>query len=238
MTSPSSSRRPAVAGDLKKLPSEKRVPLILKRLGKQYEIPEHARRLPLLDSLVLTVLSQNTNDENSGRAFQELRARFPTWEAALQAPRRQFESAIRVGGLAEIKSGRIQEILRRIQQERGKLDLGFLRRRPVAEVREYLLSLPGIGRKTAAVVMLFQLDLPVFPVDTHVHRVSRRLGLIPPNASAERAHDMFDAMLRPKQMFPLHVGLILHGRRICAARRPRCPECPLLELCPQVGVEP
>ena len=231
MTSPSFS-------DLKKLPPGKRVPLILRRLGKQYEIPEHARRLPLLDSLVLTVLSQNTNDGNSGRAFEQLKVRFPTWEAALQAPRRQVEKAIRIGGLAQIKSGRIQEILRRIKQERGKLDLEFLREMPIADVREYLLSLPGIGRKTAAVLMLFQLDLPVFPVDTHIHRVSKRLGLVPPNASAERAHDVFDGMLKPKQMFPLHVGLILHGRRICVARRPRCPECSLLELCPQVGVEP
>jgi len=227
-----------VAGDLKKLPPEKRVPLILKRLGKQYEIPEHARRLPLLDSLVLTVLSQNTNDGNSGRAFEQLKERFPTWEAALRAPRRQIKKAIRVGGLAEIKSGRIQEILRRIQQERGKLDLEFLRAMSVEDARDYLLSLPGIGRKTAAVLMLFQLDLPVFPVDTHIHRVSKRLELIPPNATAERAHDIFDAMLKPRQMFPLHVGLILHGRRICVARRPRCLECPLLDLCPQMGVEP
>ena len=229
MTSPSPS-------EPKKLPPEKRIPLILTRLAKRDEIPTHARRMPLLDSLVLTVLSQNTNDDNSGRAFGQLKARFPTWEAARKAPRRQVESAIRVGGLARIKSGRIQEILRRIHQERGKLNLEFLRRLSVEEAREYLLGLPGIGRKTAAVLMLFQLDLPVFPVDTHVHRVSRRLGLIPPKTSAERAHDLFDAMLKPKQMFPLHVGLIRHGRRICTARQPRCPVCPLLDLCPQVGV--
>jgi endonuclease-3 len=229
VTSPSSS-------ELKRLPPEKRIPLLLKRLGKQYALPEHARRLPLLDSLVLTVLSQNTNDGNSGRAFAQLKARFPTWEAVLKAPRRQVAAAIRVGGLAEIKSGRIQQILRRIQQEQGKLDLEFLRQMPVDGVQGYLLSLPGIGRKTAAVLMLFQLDLPVFPVDTHIHRVSKRLGLVPPTTSAERAHDMFDAMLKPKQMFPLHVGLILHGRGVCTARRPRCPECLLLDLCPQVGV--
>ena len=229
MTSPSSC-------DRKQLPPGKRIPLILKRLGKQYQLPAHARRLPLLDSLVLTVLSQNTNDGNSSRAFAQLKARFPAWEAARQAPRRQVAQAIRVGGLAEIKSGRIQEILRRVHQERGKLDLEFLRKMDLEGARAYLLGLPGIGRKTAAVLMLFQLDLPVFPVDTHIHRVSKRLGLIPPKASAERAHDVFDEMLKPKQMFPLHVGLITHGRRVCSAQRPRCPECALLDLCPQVGV--
>jgi len=229
VTSPSSC-------DLTTLPPGKRIALILRRLGKEYQIPAHARRLPLLDSLVLTVLSQNTNDSNSGRAFAQLKARFPTWKAALVAPRRQVETAIRVGGLAEIKSRRIQEMLRRIQQERGKLGLQFLRKMSVEEARAYLLGLPGIGRKTAAVLMLFQLDLPVFPVDTHIHRVSKRLGLIPPKASAERAHDVFDEMLKPKQMFPLHVGLITHGRRVCSAQRPRCAECALLDLCPQVGL--
>jgi endonuclease-3 len=189
-----------------------------------------------LDSLVLTVLSQNTTDANSGRAFEQLRERFPTWEQVVAARTSQVAAAIHSGGLAEIKSGRIKQILHRIQEDQGELALDSLRKMPPAEVRDYLLSLPGVGRKTAAVVMLFSLDMPAFPVDTHVLRVSKRLGLIPPKTTMDRAHELFADVVEPKQMASLHLGLIRHGREVCAARWPRCPECKLLDLCPQIGV--
>jgi endonuclease-3 len=189
-----------------------------------------------LDSLMLTVLSQNTTDANSGRAFEQLRERFPSWKQVAAARTSQVAAAIRSGGLAEIKSGRIKQILRRIEEDHGKLALDFLREMPPDEVRSYLLSLPGVGRKTAAVVMLFALDMPAFPVDTHVLRVSKRLGLIPPKTTMDRAHDLFADVVEPRQMAILHLGLIRHGREVCAARWPRCPECRLLDLCPQIGV--
>jgi endonuclease-3 len=189
-----------------------------------------------LDGLMLTVLSQNTTDANSGRAFEQLRDRFPTWEQVLEARKSQVAAAIRSGGLAEIKSGRIKHILHRIEEDQGRLTLDFLRRMRPSEVQDYLLSLPGVGRKTAAVVMLFALDMPAFPVDTHVLRVSKRLGLIPPNTTMNRAHDLFEGIVEPGEMLDLHLGLIRHGREACIARRPRCPACKLLDLCPQIGV--
>ena len=224
------------SSSLKTLPPAERIPLILEKLGRTTRRPVHARRMSPLDSLMLTVLSQNTTDANSGRAFERLKARFPTWQDVLKARPQQIADTIRSGGLAEIKSGRMKQILGRIEQDQGRLDLSLLRRMSVAEVREYLLSLPGVGRKTAAVVMLFSLGMPTFPVDTHVLRVSRRLGLIPPRTTMDQAHDLFDQMLKTEQMLDLHLGLIRHGRTVCIARRPRCPICVLLDLCPQVGV--
>jgi endonuclease-3 len=189
-----------------------------------------------LDSLMLTVLSQNTTDANSGRAFEQLTARFPTWEAVLAAPARDVADTIRSGGLAEIKSGRLKQILARIEEDRGRLDLSFLKRMPIGEARDYLLDLPGVGRKTAAVVMLFSLGMPAFPVDTHVLRVSKRLGLIPPGTTMDKAHDLFEDIVDAEVMSDLHLGLIRHGRTVCIARRPKCPACALMDLCPQVGV--
>jgi endonuclease-3 len=218
-------------------PPKARIPLILKRLGRTRKRPTHARALAPLDSLMLTVLSQNTTDANSGRAFAQLQARFPSWEEVLAARPQEIAAAIRSGGLAEIKSRRIKQILRRIEQDRGRLDLGFLRRLPTPEVHDYLLGLPGVGRKTAAVVLLFSLHRPVFPVDTHVLRVSKRLGLIPPSTTMDRAHDVYAEMLEPDQMLDLHLGLIRHGREMCIARWPRCTVCLLRDLCPQLGVK-
>lgn len=212
------------------------MPLILARLPRVVSRPVHARRRSPVDALVATVLSQNTSDANSGRAFAQLKAHFPTWEQALAAPPRAIADAIRSGGLAEIKSRRIQAILRRIVEDRGRLDLSHLRRLPLEKARDYLISLPGIGKKTAAVVLLFSLGRPIFPVDTHVLRVSQRLGLIPPKTTMDRAHDLFAEMLSPEQMLPLHLGLIRHGREVCIAGRPRCGECALADLCPRVGV--
>jgi endonuclease-3 len=196
----------------------------------------HARERDPLDSLIGTVLSQNTTDANSGLAFERLKARFPTWQAVAEARPARIAAAIRSGGLAEIKARRIKRILAQIERDRGRLDLGFLRRLPRDRAREYLIGLPGVGPKTAACVLLFSLGKAAFPVDTHVLRVSKRLGLIPPNTTMERAHGIFGELLRPEQMLPLHLGLIWHGRRVCVARRPRCSACVLCELCPRVGV--
>jgi endonuclease-3 len=198
--------------------------------------PHRARRLTPLDSLVLTVLSQNVNDRNSDRAFSQLRARFPTWQAVAEAPLEQVMEAVQPAGLMRQKAVRLKEVLRRVDEDRGEYDLAFLGRLPPEEAWAYLRGIPGIGPKTAAVVLLFEFGMPFFPVDTHVLRVSRRLGLVPPKATADRAHESFARMLQPEQMLPLHLDLIEHGRRICFARRPRCPICPLLEVCPQVGV--
>lgn len=228
-------------------PGRARLPLIVRQLNRAYGRPSHARGGDPLDSLIGTVLSQNTTDVNSHRAFERLKERFPTWDEVLAARPGRIATAIRSGGLGEIKSRRIKQILREIERERGKLDLSFLRRMPVPEARDYLAGLPGVGPKTAACVLLFSLGKPAFPVDTHVLRVSKRLGLLPPKTTMERAHEVFEAMLnsagpgrkdkwRAGDMLALHLGLVRHGREICSARRPRCEVCPLLDLCPQVGV--
>jgi endonuclease III len=190
--------------------------------GKPELIPHHAP----LDELVLTVLSQNTNDRNRDVAYGRLRERFPDWAAVRDAPQEEVEDAIRPGGLAPTKSKVIQNILRALDGD----DLAWLETAAVEDGREYLCSLPGVGRKTAACVLLFSYGLPDVPVDTHVFRVGTRLGLFRPGASFEEAHD---EMLRfADEAYELHVSLIRHGRRTCTARNPNCPECPLLSLCP------
>jgi len=182
--------------------------------------------------LVLTILSQNTSDTNSGRAFMRLKQRFPTWEAVTEAPPDELESAIAVGGLAGQKAPRIQAALRAVHQARGGWDLDFLRDLPLAEAKTWLRGLNGVGPKTAACVLMFALGRPALPVDTHVHRVAQRLGLVAATASAEKAHDILEGMLAPDEVYPLHISLIRHGRRLCRAQRPLCEECPLLPGCP------
>jgi endonuclease III len=228
-------------------PGQARLPLILRQLNRAYGRPSHARGGDPLDSLIGTVLSQNTTDVNSHRAFERLKERFPTWDGVLAARPGRIATAIRSGGLGEIKSKRIKQILREIEREHGKLDLSSLKRMGVPEARDYLTGLPGVGPKTAACVLLFSLGKPAFPVDTHVLRVSKRLGLLLPETTMERAHEAFEVMLnsagpdtkekwRAGDMLALHLGLVRHGREICSARRPRCEICPLRDLCPQIGV--
>jgi len=237
-----------VAGGLASGPRRERLPLILRQLERTYGRPAHARGGDALDSLIGTVLSQNTSDVNSHRAFERLKERFPRWESVLTAHPSRIAGAIRSGGLAEIKSRRIKRILREIERDRGGLDLSFLRRSSVPAAREYLTALPGVGPKTAACVLLFSLGKAAFPVDTHVLRVSKRLDLLPPKTTMEQAHDVYEAMLdsaapggkarwEADDMLALHLGLVRHGREICAARRPRCEVCPLLDLCPRIGVD-
>jgi endonuclease-3 len=228
--------------------ARERIPLILRRVGPSRRRPVHARRRDPLDTLIGTVLSQNTTDANSGRAFEQLKERFPHWEEVLRARPERIASTIRSGGLAEVKSRRIRRILKQIAQDRGKLDLSFLSRLPLETARRYLQNLPGVGPKTAACVLLFSLGKPAFPVDTHVLRVSKRLGLIPADTDMERAHDIFGTLLDSAQASPgrtsygrremlaLHLGLVKHGREVCVARLPRCRVCTLFDLCPRIGV--
>jgi len=185
-----------------------------------------------LDGLIGTVLSQHTSDVNSDAAYRNLKHVFRTWRAIMLAPPQQVERAIRCGGLAKQKTRSIQAILRTLQADRGNLSLDFLARWPMEKAREYLLALPGVGPKTAACVLLFNLGKPALPVDTHVHRLARRLGLIPESASAKQAHEILEAMCPPKLVYSFHVLLIQHGRQVCRARRPRCTECVLADICP------
>lgn len=178
---------------------------------------------------MLTVLSQNTNDRNRDVAYGRLRERFPEWAAVRDAPEDEVEEAIRPGGISRVKSRRIQEILRSL----GDDDLGWLADAPVEEGREYLCSLPGVGRKTAACVLLFSYGRPDVPVDTHVFRVGSRLGLFRQGASFDEAHDDIARLVKdPEEAYELHVDLIRHGRRTCTARHPRCGECVVLRMCP------
>lgn len=210
----------------------RRVRTIHRRLLRFFGELEPPRRSDPLEELVLTVLSQNTSDANSFRAYESLRRRFPTWDDLAAARPSRVAAAIRSGGLANVKAPRILGVLREIQDREGSLDLSFLRGMPDAEAREYLMSLPGVGPKTAAVVLAFSLGRPALPVDTHVHRVAKRLGLLPPKASAERAHRVLEEMTPPGIRVETHVGLIRLGREICKAGRPRCEDCPLADLCP------
>ena len=184
--------------------------------------------------LVLTLLSQNTSDSNSGRAFIRLLNEFPDYESLLDADVKRIEKAIQPGGLAPTKAPRMQEMLREVWNRRGSFDLTFLSELPLGEARAWLRSLPGVGPKTAACVLLFALGMPALPVDTHVHRVAKRLGLVPDKSTAEQAFELLEPMLEPKQVYPFHIQLIKHGRRTCSARKPKCGECPLAAGCPSV----
>jgi endonuclease-3 len=185
-----------------------------------------------MTELVLTILSQNTSDTNSGRAFMRLITRFPTWEELMHAPIGEIEAEISVGGLAKQKAPRIKAALQAIHDVRRDLDLDFLREMPLDDAKDWLRGLNGVGPKTAACVLMFALGRPAIPVDTHVHRVAQRLGLVPGDMTPERAHVLLEGMLEPELVYPFHLLLIKHGRRLCHARAPRCAECPLRPDCP------
>ena len=185
-----------------------------------------------LSELIGVVLSQHTSDVNSERAFNSLCDRFPDWESVRTAPVGEVADAIRSGGLAVLKAARIQRILDQILGARGELSLDFLADLSLDEGRAFLRVLDGVGPKSAACVLLFSLNKPAMPVDTHIHRVAGRLGLIPPRTTADAAHELLEPMVPPEQVYAFHVGLIRHGRKICKAPRPRCAECPVIALCP------
>jgi endonuclease-3 len=184
-----------------------------------------------LDTLVSVILSQNTSDLNRDRAFERLRQRFPTWEAVRDAEVAAIVEAIRPAGLAQTKAPRIKEVLQTISREQGRLSLDFLADMSVEEAKSWLTSLDGIGPKSAAIVLCFAFGRPAFPVDTHVHRVSKRLGLIDSNVSREKAHTLLEELLPPEIYYAFHLNLIAHGRQVCKARRPLCAICILQEQC-------
>ena len=204
---------------------------IYKILESVFGLPEIREPLPAIDELISTILSQNTNDTNRDRAYNNLRAKFPTWKLVINAPAEEVIKAIRVAGLANQKGPRIQSILKQISIERGDLSLNFLRDMEKDEAVNWLMQHQGVGPKTAAIVLQFSLGIPAFPVDTHVHRVSGRLGIRPIQLNAEQTHTWMERIFDPGQYGPGHLNLIKLGRKICHARNPECPVCPINHLC-------
>ena len=200
-------------------------------LREMYGFPTWRQFLPPVDELVDCILSQSTSDTNRDRAFAALKARFPTWEAVRDAPVDEVIATIRPAGLSNQKAPRIQEALQRISAERGTIELDFLADMPLEEARAWLTSLNGVGLKTAAIVLCFAFNRPAFPVDTHIHRLSRRIGFIPDKMNADKAHFVMEAIVPPEDYYAFHLNLIRHGREICHARGPLCERCPLQEYC-------
>jgi endonuclease-3 len=235
---PTQKKRPRATTTRRKAPRRPPAPSLLKlalevqrRLLESYGEPTWRTPLPPVDELVSTILSQNTNDLNRDRAFAALQERFPTWEAVRDARPQAVIRAIRPAGLANLKGPRIQQALRAITEARGRLELEFLRELTPDDARDWLLRLKGVGPKTAAIVLQFSLGTPAFPVDTHIHRVSGRLGLRPEKASAEQAHTLLARLFPPESYYSAHLNLIQHGRQVCKARRPLCERCALTDLC-------
>jgi endonuclease III len=213
-------------------PKSRRIPRITAILTAAYGDRVWRSHGPPIDELVKIILSQNTNDRNSLEAFRRLKQKFPRWEQLLNLPEKSIAAPIAIGGLANIKAKRLKQILREIKTRQGALSLDFLKTMPPTEANRELQNFVGVGAKTAACVLLFSFGMPVFPVDTHIHRVAIRLGLIGPATTAVKAHDELAAIIPPQLVYPFHLLLIEHGRRICHARHPQCTICPLLTLCP------
>ncbi|MGZ3641183.1 MAG: endonuclease III domain-containing protein [Candidatus Limnocylindrales bacterium] len=204
---------------------------MLERLAAMYGVPAWQARRDGISELVLTILSQYTSDLNAERAFDELRRRFPTWDGVERADPEALVEAIRTGGLADQKAPRIQAALRAVREARGDYDLDFLAQLPPLEARAWLTRIPGIGPKTASVVLLFCYGLPLMPIDTHVERVSRRIGLLAPRQGLVPAHDTILEVLPTERIFEAHVNFITHGRRTCHAQRPACGRCLVAPRC-------
>ena len=200
-------------------------------LGDFYGHPDWRNPLPPLDELVSTILSQNTNDINRDRAFDALTAKYPSWEEVRDASEQEVINTIRPAGLANQKGPRIQNILKEITTQKGSLDLSFLNDMPAEEARQWLLEFKGVGPKTAAIVLQFSLGKPAFPVDTHIYRVTGRLGIRPPTMTADQAHVYMEELLPADAYYPAHLNIIRLGREICSARKPNCDQCPLNEIC-------
>ena len=234
---PPSGSRTAASSDSMRLEKRRRFShKVSLRLSAVYGPPPPLEPGDPLGGLISTILSQHTSDSNTDRAFASLLARFGDFEAVRVAAVEDIAAAIRSGGLAEVKAPRIRNVLQEIKRDRGDLNLDFLNWLDLAEARRYLMGLSGVGPKTAACVLLFNCGRPAIPVDTHVHRVSRRLGLIGPKVSAERAHDDLAEIVPADEAYAFHVNLIRHGREQCKALRPRCGTCPIADICPKVGV--
>jgi len=210
---------------------KKRAIKIHEALLKAFGEPIWRNPLPAIDELVSTILSQNTNDVNRDRAFEALRAKFPTWESVRDAKEKDVIDAIRPAGLANQKGPRIQQVLKEITRERGALDLQFLADMPLEEARQWLTKFNGVGPKTAAIVLCFSLGRPAFPVDTHVYRVTGRIGLRPEKMTVEQAHPHLESIFPPETYYAAHLNIIRLGREVCNARKPMCPQCPIKSLC-------
>jgi endonuclease-3 len=204
---------------------------IIALLRKQHGAPEWRQHLDPLSELIATILSQNTSDVNSWRAFENLVSTFGTWEKVAQADAGKISEAIASGGLNRVKAPRIKAILERIAKEKDSLDLAFLEKMSLQEARDWLESLPGVGPKTAACVLLFSLGKPVLPVDTHVYRVSRRLGLIDAKVSPDNAHRVLGKMVAPDDVYEFHMNMVKHGRKVCRSQNPLCVGCMLNKGC-------
>ena len=196
-----------------------------------YGTPEWREPLSSVDELISTILSQNTNDTNRDRAYNNLHAKLPTWESVRDAPTEEVIEAVRVAGLANQKGPRIQSVLRQISAERGDLSLDFLRDMEKDEALDWLKQHKGVGPKTAAIVLQFSLGIPAFPVDTHIYRVAGRTGIRPRKLNVERTHPWMEQLFDPEQYGPGHLNIIKLGREICHARKPECPICPINHLC-------
>jgi endonuclease-3 len=210
---------------------QERALAVHERLIEVFGEPIWRTPLPAIDELVSTILSQNTNDINRDRGFHALRAKLPTWEAVRDASPEEVIDAIRPAGLANQKGPRIQQVLRSISEERGSLNLDFLAELPVGEARAWLTKFNGVGPKTAAIVLCFSLGMPAFPVDTHIYRVSGRIGLRPEKMTVEQAHPHLESVFPPETYYAAHLNLIRLGREVCGARKPNCPQCPIRALC-------
>ncbi len=205
---------------------------VIEHLEGLYGRPEWRPHNDATSELVLTLLSQNTSDNNSGRAFSRLLQRFPDWQAVLDAPVAEIEDAIRPGGLAPTKAPRMKAMLAEVVERTGSFDLSFLREWDLQEAKDWLVSLPAVGPKTAACVLLFGMGRPALPVDTHVFRVANRLGLLPPKLTPEKAQAYLESTVPQEDHFRFHILLIRHGRHTCSARQPACSRCPLAPRCP------
>ena len=208
------------------------IPDAIRLMTEEYgPFPEEPRLDPIHE-LTFTILSQHTSDTNSERAFRSLMHRFGSLDAVAQADVSDIEAAISGGGLAKVKAPRIKEVLSKIIELNGSLDLSFLREMPLPEAKAWLRQLPGIGPKSAGIILSFSLGMPAMAIDTHIYRVSQRLALIGPKVTADKAHDLLEAAVEPEQVYPFHQAFINHGRLVCKAQRPRCPECVVAHGCP------
>ena len=210
---------------------QRRAQKIHEKLLEAFGEPTWRTPLAPVDELVSTILSQNTNDINRDRAFTALSSRFPTWESVRDAKTADVIESIRTAGLANQKGPRIQNVLREITAERGNLDLAFLKDMPLEEARSWLTKFHGVGPKTAAIVLQFSLDRPAFPVDTHIYRVTGRIGLRPMKMNVEQAHVYLEKLFKPESYYAAHLNLIRLGREVCHPRKPDCPHCPVRSLC-------
>ncbi|HWS52546.1 MAG TPA: hypothetical protein VN228_00355 [Pyrinomonadaceae bacterium] len=211
---------------------EKPLRYIIQNLERAYGVPENKwTDWDVLDMLVATILSQATSDANSDRTFDALKRRFPTWDSVLRARPHTLADTIRLGGLADQKAAVIRDLLRQIKERHGSFDLSFLRAMPTEEAARYLSSFRGVGPKTAACTLLFACGKEIFPLDTHIFRILRRVGLVPERCSDARAHELMTRAVPAGKFYPFHVNLIRHGRQLCRPRDPLCHRCPIVEYC-------